>query len=387
MRRYVAGLALFLTVAGSVEAQSPLQLPPPCTLSSGTCTFSGAVSVTNGLTVTGAPSGSAQTGAIINSEVTYNGATAAQNFRNRYFVDHVNYSGAGAGIVQPSFFSADFNGALTGTSGETQTMIVAYTNNTSSGTLSGEALEITGGNYGTAAPIGLTILYSNQSAGSIPGAYYGINQQFTNLNTTAGAVTSVIYYGCNGPQGAGSAPGHTWCLFNGSTSVDIATAGPMEIGTVQNRGGAILTVQGGGASQYSLIAAYASSDTTIRSYMSTNGQLTLGTVSFLSQTAMLTTKGLDTAAGTLNVQLTDSGATQRFAVYNGGDVMANSGAALATNATTGFFGLPTQAGIASGTPTNTNAGNALCVVDTTNGYLNCYYGGSWHKILFLAGAG
>jgi hypothetical protein len=67
-----------------------------------------------------------------------------------------------------------------------------------------------------------------------------------------------------------------------------------------------------------------------------------------------------------------------------GDVLVGGTSALSLSATTGFLDPPTTAGIPTGAP---GSGLANCAIDTTNGYLNCYFGGSWHKIQFAAGAG
>lgn len=79
--------------------------------------------------------------------------------------------------------------------------------------------------------------------------------------------------------------------------------------------------------------------------------------------------------GTLNAQ----------ALYVNGAAVGggNTGSALPLSATSGFEQPPFTAGIPTGAPT----GNTNCAIDTTNGYLNCYYGGAWHKIAFSAGPG
>jgi hypothetical protein len=65
-------------------------------------------------------------------------------------------------------------------------------------------------------------------------------------------------------------------------------------------------------------------------------------------------------------------------------VNINGTTAISLSATTGFVNFPATNGIPTGTPaTNLNS----CAIDITNGYLNCYYGGAWHKIAFAAGAG
>jgi hypothetical protein len=50
---------------------------------------------------------------------------------------------------------------------------------------------------------------------------------------------------------------------------------------------------------------------------------------------------------------------------------------LATNATTGFFYVPTCAGTPTGTPANTPTGFVPLVVDSTNNKLYFYSGGAW----------
>lgn len=59
-----------------------------------------------------------------------------------------------------------------------------------------------------------------------------------------------------------------------------------------------------------------------------------------------------------------------------GDVIMGT-AAIATNATAGFFWMTGCAGAATGTPAATAAGRVPMVFDTTNGRLYAYYGGAW----------
>lgn len=68
------------------------------------------------------------------------------------------------------------------------------------------------------------------------------------------------------------------------------------------------------------------------------------------------------------------------------DILLGTTTALATTATAGFthpFGFTTA--VPTGTPANTNT--PPCLINTTSGNLNCYYGGSWHHQPFSAGAG
>ena len=66
-----------------------------------------------------------------------------------------------------------------------------------------------------------------------------------------------------------------------------------------------------------------------------------------------------------------------------GNTSLNAASALSLTATTGFVALPYTSGVPTGVPTQSNN----CAIDTTNGYLNCYWSGAWHKIAFAAGAG
>lgn len=52
-------------------------------------------------------------------------------------------------------------------------------------------------------------------------------------------------------------------------------------------------------------------------------------------------------------------------------------AAIATDATAGFFWIAACAGAATGTPAATNTGRVPLVFDSTNGRLYAYYGGAW----------
>lgn len=78
--------------------------------------------------------------------------------------------------------------------------------------------------------------------------------------------------------------------------------------------------------------------------------------------------------GTAQNALTDA-----LRVYGEGDVSIGTGAAIATNATAGFLLLPTCAGTPTGTPTNTGAGKANFVYDSTANKL-WVYNGSWRGV-------
>ena len=54
-------------------------------------------------------------------------------------------------------------------------------------------------------------------------------------------------------------------------------------------------------------------------------------------------------------------------------------AALATNATNGFFYAPSSAGSPTGVPT-AYTGRVPIEIDTTNGRLYAYYGAAWHYV-------
>lgn len=69
----------------------------------------------------------------------------------------------------------------------------------------------------------------------------------------------------------------------------------------------------------------------------------------------------------------------------GGDVMIGV-MAPATNATSGFMYVPSPAGEPTGTPANAAAGTAV-VIDSTNGFLDAYYGSAWHNVAFSPGTG
>lgn len=70
------------------------------------------------------------------------------------------------------------------------------------------------------------------------------------------------------------------------------------------------------------------------------------------------------------------GSTRVFRLDANGNVVIGS-AALATNATNGFFYVSSSAGAPTGTPA-TNTGRVPMEVDTTNGRVYFYYGGAWH---------
>jgi hypothetical protein len=96
--------------------------------------------------------------------------------------------------------------------------------------------------------------------------------------------------------------------------------------------------------------------------------------------------GLTIANGVDLHQLTFTGNTWNdghVVLAGSGTANLNAGTGLSLSATAGFVQLPFTAGIPTGAP----SGNTNCAVDTTNGYLNCYYGAAWHKIAFAAGAG
>ena len=56
------------------------------------------------------------------------------------------------------------------------------------------------------------------------------------------------------------------------------------------------------------------------------------------------------------------------------------GGLIATNATEGFFYIPTCAGTPTGTPANTPTGFVPMVCDSTNNRLYIYSGGAWVKV-------
>ena len=96
--------------------------------------------------------------------------------------------------------------------------------------------------------------------------------------------------------------------------------------------------------------------------------------------------GLSQASLFSSIQAVESAVVNNTLKINpqGGDVVHGVNN-LATNATTGFLGIPSSAGAPTGTPANA-AIASLCEVDSTNGGLACYYGSAWHHLAFVAGA-
>lgn len=87
-----------------------------------------------------------------------------------------------------------------------------------------------------------------------------------------------------------------------------------------------------------------------------------------------TTAGVAYSSATGNVSVTCASGNGNV---NLGGV---TGAALAANATTkGLVTFPTVSGTPTGVPTVT-AGQAACIVDTTNNKFQCYYDGAWHSL-------
>ena len=98
--------------------------------------------------------------------------------------------------------------------------------------------------------------------------------------------------------------------------------------------------------------------------------------------------GLQSSTGELNLSAIQAGKRITFAV--GGmattnlaleidgnrSVAVGNGTALATNATDGFFYIPTCAGTPTGTPT-AKSGRAPMVIDSTNNRMYVYSGGAW----------
>lgn len=76
------------------------------------------------------------------------------------------------------------------------------------------------------------------------------------------------------------------------------------------------------------------------------------------------------------VPVTTTSRTRRMRIDSQGNVVIGT-AAIATNATDGFYYISTSAGAPSGTPT-THTGRAPIHLDTTNGRVYFYYGGAWH---------
>lgn len=87
----------------------------------------------------------------------------------------------------------------------------------------------------------------------------------------------------------------------------------------------------------------------------------------------------DTDCGLYHIAANDIGIAVGGALafeIKGLDVVCGN-AAIATNATSGFFWHPACAGAATGTPANTFTGRVPMVFDSTNGRLYAYYGGAW----------
>lgn len=75
-----------------------------------------------------------------------------------------------------------------------------------------------------------------------------------------------------------------------------------------------------------------------------------------------------------------------LAIMANGDVQIGDGTAISTSATGGFLALETMNGTPSGTPANHATGFAQCVVDYTDGKLECYYNGGWNHLSFASGS-
>lgn len=75
----------------------------------------------------------------------------------------------------------------------------------------------------------------------------------------------------------------------------------------------------------------------------------------------------------------EANGSNQFGVYANGNVVVGN-AAIATNATNGFFYLNACAGTPTGTPTAL-ASAIPCIIDTTGGKLWAYYGSAWHFAL------
>jgi len=72
------------------------------------------------------------------------------------------------------------------------------------------------------------------------------------------------------------------------------------------------------------------------------------------------------------------GSSDYLTLDTSGNVIIGN-AALATNATNGFFYAPSSAGSPSGVPT-AYTGRVPIEIDTTNGRLYAYYGAAWHYV-------
>lgn len=72
---------------------------------------------------------------------------------------------------------------------------------------------------------------------------------------------------------------------------------------------------------------------------------------------------------------------RRFTIDGAGSIICGA-AALATNATDGFFYAPSCAGAPTGTPT-TATGRAPMIIDTTNGRFYAFYGAAWHLVALV----
>lgn len=105
-----------------------------------------------------------------------------------------------------------------------------------------------------------------------------------------------------------------------------------------------------------------------------DGSLANPSVSFINAGAYgLSYNSSGSASVTLNANGTSGG---YLSCIGNGDVLTTQLAPLATNATAGFFFLPTVGGTPTGTPSS-YTGNAACLVDTTGSKFWVRIGASW----------
>jgi len=252
----IAALFAFVNLPAMAQFYGP-QPYSPCTMSSGTCTFSGGIVVQGAgafttLSATGAVTTSNLTLGItgttpvqfgeINSQSSYNWPIAAAGgcCRLHYWSDTVTVTGnqAGVNVLEANFYNLITAGTGTLTN-EAFNIVHPYAYIAPGINIAGyaEAFESSFLNDGTVNTMfGNLAIYTNGAAGTT-GTYTAYTTNASNYNTAAGSFANYTGYECQPLGGSGSAATFRWCLVNRDSTASIVTVGGVNIGTLANSNG------------------------------------------------------------------------------------------------------------------------------------------------------
>ena len=255
--------------------------------------------------------------------------------------------------------------SITGTTGATGGDATATGGTTTTASIAGGAVTILGGTPGVTASGGVVTMTGGPGGTTTGnGGAATVRGGTATATTQSGGTASLI----GGTSGATGSTGGIAEVIGGAGG---STSGPG--GAVNITGGATTSGPGGAV--------------TVKGGTSTGGVTKGGNVKVQGGSGPTTGDGGDvilqggTGGGSAtggNIKLIAGTGLAKGHVYaNGG------GSALATSATGLHFGIPTCAGVPTGTPTGFLAGNVAMIYDTTNNNLYIYNGG-WKKTTVFA---